>query len=246
MWTDELRGQGPLLLLLDFDGTLVPIAEHPQGIVVPPELPGLLTQVAAAGHVVWIVTGRRRDDVRERVHDAVPVVGLHGLEWPEGGGPTRHAKLDDVRARAEREMASDALLRGAHVEDKGLSVALHYRAVPKERWSEAQARLLAIAEEEIAGVDALNVLPGHAIVEVRPREASKGNAVRRLVEMYSDARPVYVGDDVTDEEAFAALGEAGVGVRVSDHPVETRAGIVVRDTDDVLRGLASLARSGQT
>lgn len=241
MWTDALVDGGRLLLLLDFDGTLVPIAPHPEGIVVPPELPSLLGAVKQRGHAVWIVSGRRAGDVSARVEGAVPVVGLHGLEWPGEEAPARHPKLDALRARAEREIASDATLSGAHVEDKGRSVALHYRGVAETQQRAAGERLTAIAREEIGGDDALNVLPGHCIVEVRPREASKGNAVRRLVELHPDKRPVYVGDDVTDEEAFAALGPTGLGVRVSAIDVDTRAALIVHDVEEVLRGLRALA-----
>lgn len=240
MWTDAIANE-PLLLLLDFDGTLVPIAPHPDQIVVAAELPALLLGVRKRGHAVWIVTGRRARDVSARVHDAVPVVGLHGLEWPGEAPPARHPKLDAISARAEQEIASDPLLEGALVEDKGLSVALHYRAVAEGQQRRAAERLTALAREVVGGDDALNLLPGHCLVEVRPREASKGNAVKRLVAMHPARRPVYVGDDVTDEEAFAALGERGLGVRVSDHEVDTRAAIVIRDVDEVLRGLRALA-----
>lgn len=240
MWTEAFAGE-ELLLLLDFDGTLVPIAPHPDRIVVPPELPSLLQGVKQRGHEVWIITGRRASDVSARVEGAVPVVGLHGLEWPGEEPPARHPKLDGLRARAEREIAADPSLAGAHVEEKGRSVALHYRGVAEEKQRHAAERLSALAHEEIGDDPALNVLPGHCIVEVRPREASKGNAVKRLVDLYPTRRPVYVGDDVTDEEAFAALGERGLGVRVSDHDVDTRASLMVRDVDEVLQGLRALA-----
>ncbi len=244
MWTDALAGAGPLLLLLDFDGTLVPIAERPQDIEVPAELPSLLHRLERAGHGVWIVSGRRADDVRARLGDDVRVVGVHGLDWPGEPAPARQQKLDEVRARAERLIAKDPALAGAIVEDKGLSIALHYRGVPPAARGRAQERLLALTNELLpSGADAaLNVLPGHCIVEVRPREASKGRAVRRLVQAYPTLRPVYIGDDVTDEEAFAALGPDGVGVRVSqDQDVPTRASVIARDTSEVLRGLGRLA-----
>src|SRR5690606_31441315 len=98
MWTDALVGSGPLLLLLDFDGTLVSIVSYSEAIVVPPELPSLLAGAQRRGHEVWIVTGRRAADVSARVERAVPVVGLHGLEWPGEEAPARHPLLDELAA----------------------------------------------------------------------------------------------------------------------------------------------------
>lgn len=240
MWTEALQEKGPLLLMLDFDGTLVPIADHPDAIVVSAEVPRLLEGLTRAGHVVWIVTGRRAAYVQDRIGADVPVVGLHGLDWPGATSPSRHGKLDDVRARAEQAIANDPLLKGALVEDKGLSLALHYRGVDKAQQEAARDVLVALVHDVIGPDTALNVLRGHCVVELRPREASKGNAVRRLVQEHSSLVPFYVGDDVTDEEAFAALGPRGIGVRVAEGDVNTRASIVVRDVDEVLEGLATL------
>lgn len=241
MWTDALAARGPLLLLLDFDGTLVPIAEHPDAIEVPVELPRLLAGLGAAGHAVYIVTGRRGEFVRERLGDGVPIIGLHGLEWPGEPVPARHPALDLLSERASEALVREPALEGALIEDKGLSLALHYRgATARER---AHERLLALAESAIFGRSELNVLDGHCVVEVRPREASKANAVRRLVEKYPDRTPIFMGDDVTDEEAFAALGPLGLGVRVGTQPVVTRAQLSVRDVPEVLRGLERLGRA---
>lgn len=240
MWTDSIVGKGPLLLLLDFDGTLVPIAERPDAIVVPAELPGLLQRLTRAGHEVWIVSGRRAADVRAHVGEDVPVVGVHGLDWPGEPPSPRHPKLDEVRARGERAVAWEPALEGATVEDKATAVALHYRGVAPDKRPEAKERLLTLVKEVLHDEPELNVLLGHCIVEVRPRAASKGNAVRRLVQSHPGHHPVYIGDDVTDEEAFAALGDDGTAVRVAAEKVDTRASVIVRDVDEVLRGLASL------
>lgn len=231
--------EGPLTLLLDFDGTLVPIAPTPDSIRVPDDLPALLDALRARGHEVWIVTGRPASFVQERL-PGTQVIGLHGLQWPGRPEPPRAPALDLAAAHG-------AVLAGRHpgmlVEDKGASLALHTRRVPPDRHAEAvqQARELA---RRIASTDPdLTVLEGHEVIEIRRREATKAAAVRELA-LRTGRRLVYIGDDLTDEEAFAALPEGSIGIRVGPPDVPTRAHSRLPDVAAVHAWLERLARSG--
>jgi trehalose 6-phosphate phosphatase len=240
MWIDDERLVGRrLLLMLDFDGTLVPIAPRPDAIAPPAGTRALLDELRALGHRVWIVSGRRADDVRGWLDGYRDIVGLHGVDWPDAPAPARDAALDPLRAAWARFQDVEGLL----VEEKGASVALHAR-----RATEA-GRALADegrteAERFVREHTGFTLLDGHEVLEVRRAEASKGAVVRRLCEREPDGAPVFVGDDQTDEEALAALPPDGVGVRVSASRVETAADYVVPDAAAVHASLRALAARG--
>lgn len=229
---------GELLLLLDFDGTLVPIAPTPDAIEVPEALPGLLERLRARGHTVWVITGRPREFVERRL-PGTSVVGLHGLQWPDRPDPPRSPVLD--RAAEEGEELARRF-PGLLVEDKHLSLALHTRRVAPDRHAEAVAAARLLAERTAASDPALGVLEGHEVVEIRRRDATKAAAVRTLTSAYG-RRVVYVGDDLTDEEAFAALPEDALPVRVGPPEVPTRARYRLPDVPAVLAWLERLAES---
>jgi trehalose 6-phosphate phosphatase len=199
-------------LFLDFDGTLVGLAARPDAIAVPAGLPPLLARVAASlGGRLAILTGRALTDLDSHLAcTGLAASGSHGLELRPRAGAARRAPpppgLASARAALAAFAAADA---GLLVEDKPASVALHYRLAPAR---EAEALTLARAVAARAG---LAVQPGKMVVELRPSGADKGDALRALMAEppFAGARPVVVGDDLTDENAFraaAALGGFGV------------------------------------
>ena len=195
-------------LFLDFDGTLVELADAPDAISVPGELHPLLERLAAAlsGRLA-IVSGRAIDDIERHLGAlAFAVSGSHGLELRFADGrrgpvPTPPS-LEQARAEIGRYADSAP---GLLVEHKPASVALHFRNAP-EREAEATALLAALAQRT-----GLAVQPGKMVVELRPAGADKGDALRRLMRepAFAGKRPVFVGDDLTDEHAFAAAAELG-------------------------------------
>jgi trehalose 6-phosphate phosphatase len=210
-------------LFLDFDGTLVELASRPDAVVVEAELPPILHALARRlGGALALVTGRRLADVDALLAPArLPAAGQHGAELrprPGEGTRTRTAGGIGIIARSLRErFGHDARLL---IEDKGAAVALHYRQAP-ERAPECVQALRELAQPW----PALEVFTGKRVVEARARGADKGEAVRALAAEPPFARrvPVFVGDDRTDEDAFAAAHAAGGwSVKVGDGPTLAR------------------------
>lgn len=202
-------------LFLDFDGTLVEIAETPGGVDAS-GLPHLLEHLSHRldGHVA-IVSGRAVAEVAQHLAPAhLAIAGSHGLEMARTDGsvvtPERGAGLD-------RALAAAADLRARHpgvlIEDKPFGVGLHYRAAPA-----AEADTLALAEA-LAAEHGLLVQRGKMVAELRLPGHDKGSAVRDMMTepSWSARRPVFMGDDVTDEAGFAAAAAlGGAGVLVGD------------------------------
>jgi trehalose 6-phosphate phosphatase len=202
----------PVALFLDFDGTLVELAEAPGAIAVPSGLAPLLDRLSERldGRLA-IVSGRAVDDLRSHLGGSAAVLsGSHGAELHYADGRcipvSAPPGLAEARESIRRFAAGgDGLL----VEDKPAGVALHYRLAP-ERAKEADAFVETLAERS-----GLALQRGKMVAELRPRGTDKGAALRRLMAEppFAGARPVFVGDDLTDEDAFraaASLGGEGV------------------------------------
>jgi trehalose 6-phosphate phosphatase len=197
-------------LFLDFDGTLVELADSPGAIRVPEGLRPLLERLSAKlGGRLALVSGRAIDDLDSHLgRCGIAVSGSHGLELRFADGTALPLDAPKGLASAHTALtgyaASDPRLL---VEEKPASVALHYRRAP-ERAEEAQAVAAELAERT-----GLALQPGKMVVELRPHGADKGDALRRLMREppFAGARPLFMGDDLTDEHAFAAAAELGGG-----------------------------------
>jgi trehalose 6-phosphate phosphatase len=194
-------------LFLDFDGTLVELAERPDAIEVTPRLRGLLGVLhnRLQGRLM-LVSGRASADVASWLAPlAVPIIGSHGLEGL--GQPVVIPPALSIASDALRLFAAGR--RGVLVEDKPMGVALHYRQAP-----DAEAACHAAAEQA-AKAGGLQLQPGKMVVELRPAGNDKGTALRAVMDepVHRATRPIFIGDDLTDEHAFAAaraLGGAGI------------------------------------
>ena len=207
-------------LFLDFDGTLIELAETPDAIAVAPQLPRLLEQLRRRlGGRLALVSGRSVADLERYVSvSGIPFSGSHGLELRLGDGTRVPLQappaLDEVRDRVRRFAGERG---GLLVEDKPAGIALHFRRAPDA------AKPVADFMEHLAREWDLVVQHGNMVVELRPHGADKGDAVRALMKdpPFAGARPVFVGDDLTDEHAFAAVADmGGAGVLVGP-PRET-------------------------
>jgi trehalose 6-phosphate phosphatase len=203
-------------LLLDIDGTLIDIAPSPGEVRVPHELRETLACLRAkTSGALALVSGRPLSDI-ERLFAALNLsaVGGHGAEMrlvtERAATEHRAAPLEEG---VRRRLVALANTHGVLVEDKGASVAVHYRSAP-ERQQEIHAAVAAITAELPPGT--VEVLAGKAVVEIKRTGFNKGTAIHEILrhEPFAGRRPVFVGDDVTDEAAFAAVLELG-GVALS-------------------------------
>jgi trehalose 6-phosphate phosphatase len=201
-------------LFLDFDGTLVELAETPGAIRVPAALGPALDRLRhRLGGRLAIVSGRSLADLERHLPAAgIAFAGSHGLELQLAGGPrlplSAPIGLDDVRVRVE---AFAAATPGLIVEGKPAGIALHYRLAPGEG-PRADAFMSALAREK--GFD---LQRGAMVAELRPAGATKGDALKAFMTEpgFAGARPWFVGDDLTDEHGFAAAASlAGAGILV--------------------------------
>lgn len=213
-------------LFLDYDGTLVGIAATPEAATADDELRDLLAALDRRWTgALALVSGRRVADL-DRLLEPVrlTVAGAHGLELRLRDGAEfvvgdAAAVLD--RAKAELQ-ALHARNPGTLVEDKRLTVAFHYRGAPAAA-DEAQALAAQLVE---ASGGSLQLLPGKMVVELLPAGCDKGRAVDDLLKTpaFAGRRPVFVGDDVTDEAGFVVSNErGGMSVRVGAGDRETAA-----------------------
>jgi trehalose-phosphatase len=247
----ELAPADRWLLVLDFDGTLSPIVEHPDAAA-PAD--GAVDAVRALTGLteVAIVSGRPVADLRGRLGDLrVTLAGGHGAEVVTADG-TITALVDDpeaVRAtldRAERDLSAlvDAD-EGWQVERKDASLAVHHRRVAPATRDRLLADVIRTLEGFTDDGDGFQLLSGKAVLELRPAGVDKGRAVAWIAE-HADARPpLVIGDDVTDEDAFAeADRREGAGVLVADQPRGTVARWRLQDPEAVVGFLRALAAAG--
>lgn len=199
-----------IALFLDFDGTLVEIAPVPDAVTVDRRVgPALETLRGRLGGALALVSGRPvavLDDFLEP--HRFDAVGLHGAQRRLGGEMAPIATATDEVRRATKELVRFANAHvGVIVEDKRLSVALHWRLAPQLE-DEAGALMQALAAEY---APALRLQRGKAVAELVPAGASKGGAITWLMQQptYAGRKPIFIGDDVTDENGFAAVNAAG-------------------------------------
>ena len=229
-----------LALFLDFDGTLVELAETPDAIRVPPQLSPLLGRLAERLHGrLAIISGRAIADLERHIAcGGIAVSGSHGLELRLCDGShvplAVPGGLDHARERSARFAGA---IPGLLVEDKPFSIAIHYRRAP-ERAEEVHAFMRRLADET-----GLILQAGKMVEELRPTGADKGDALRALMREpeFAGARPLFVGDDLTDEHAFLAAAELGGGGVLVGAPRETTARWRIADVSGVAGWLERLA-----
>ena len=231
----------PWALFLDFDGTLVDIAMTPDAVAVEPRLRTILSACAKAfGGAVAIVSGRPIAAVDALLAPLkLPAAGLHGLElrMPDGTveqGAHRRAGLSEVRAQFLSLAYEDPRLV---VEDKGSSLALHFRRAPERE--RGLRDLVAGAATRHRGH---HVMHGKMVLEVRPAHADKGTAVTRFLETsrFAGRVPVFAGDDITDEDGFGVANRLG-GISIKVGAGETAASYRVPDVAALHDWLATIA-----
>jgi trehalose 6-phosphate phosphatase len=190
-------------IFLDFDGTLSEIVARPEHAEPLPQVRSVLEEVAGRNELVAVVSGRKTDDVRALIGvPGVEVFGQYGIEGHGLGG----AQNEELRLEVEKVTGE---VEGAWVEDKGVSLAVHYRAAPDPAAAEG---LLRRSLQAIADGRSLLVLPGKMVVELAPADTpGKGAVILRETRARRLSGCLFAGDDQADLAAFAALDELRIG-----------------------------------
>jgi alpha,alpha-trehalase len=242
-------------LFLDYDGTLSPIAPRPELATLPPATREVLERLAR--HLpVAVLSGRGREDVADLVGiPSLVYAGSHGFDiagppLAEGGPPLRHEVGEGIPERIEQAAALLGRdlegVGGILVEPKRFSVAVHFRLVDEADLP----RIEAAVDAALAAVPGLKKAHGKKVFELRPEiDWDKGKALLWLLhEMHLDSAdvasllvPIYIGDDVTDEDAFRAIAGQGIGILVAEEARPSAAAYSLHDPAEVQEFLLRLA-----
>lgn len=201
----ELSGAA---LFLDLDGTLAPIVSRPDQVVPDARRTNVLERLRQGldGRLA-VISGRTLADLdRILEHRVVALAGVHGLTRRTGSGEVRSAQAHPGHDRALQALTAFATPRhGVLVEDKGLSIALHYRQAPEI------AAAAIVEAERVATLTDMTLQPGRMVMELRTPGATKGDSVRAFMAEppFAGARPIFLGDDLTDEDGFEAADRLG-------------------------------------
>jgi trehalose-phosphatase len=245
---DDILAQGRRpALFLDYDGTLTPIVADPAQALLGEATRAVLRRLAGLCPVP-IISGRDLADVRDRVDlPGIWYAGSHGFDIAGPGGE-RDAHQQGTAFLPLLDAAEQTLnhaldkIPGVHIERKRFSLAVHYRQVPDS----ALETVRQLVERVHGEHPRLRLAGGKKIHELQPDiDWDKGAALQWLMRRQAldptDHLPIYIGDDVTDEDAFRALASGGVGIRVGDDPACTRAAYGLDDPDAVCAFLERLA-----
>ena len=234
-----------LAIFTDFDGTLVEIAETPDGVDVPDSLPQALERAARELDSAFaVITGREIGDIDRYLSPLVlPVAGAHGTQRRRADGTLETADVATALAAEEIAHAIQPLTLahpGLLLEAKDGSVALHYRQAP-----ELEAACRTAMEEAINGVTDFILVAGKMVFEARPRGISKGTALRAFMseEPFLGRTPIFIGDDTTDEDGFIAAQDlGGIGIKLGEGDTAARMRIAnVASVHALIQGLGDIA-----
>lgn len=242
----DLIGERKPLLVLDYDGTLSPIVSDPEKAILSGDMKEKLDQLSQVIQVA-VISGRDRKDVEEKVGlGHLIYAGSHGLdmagpgelEIPEKVSGEILDSLKEAAGNLERKLGK---VKGCLVESKKFAIAVHFRNVAEEE----VAIVRKAVSEELAKHEKLKKGTGKKILELKPAmDWHKGRAINWLfdaLELKKESGiPLFIGDDITDEDAFASIYGQGIGILVGTHGEKTAASFALENTEEVRQFLEQL------
>lgn len=238
---DLLKSAEGVQLFLDFDGTLSPIVPDFKGARIEPDIKNVLKKITLLKNVfVMIVSGRKLESLKEKINlPGLNYAGNHGLEWTINGIDDRHPldkkvimSLNDVKSIFSNLSQKH---KGLFVEDKSMSISLHYRNLEVID-EEAFKKDFFQSVEKIKKDNIIEFVEGKKVIDARPRiKWDKGRIVGMVTEMNPGKLTIAIGDDTTDEDMFGKIVD-GITIRVgeSDH---SKARYCLNTVEDVQRFL---------
>jgi len=237
--TEAMRKKYKPVFFFDYDGTLTPIAQRPDMAKLASTIRNNLLQLSKKYHVA-LVSGRDKEDLAKQVN--IPDIfyaGNHGLDISGPGISMTFSEIEkylpiieNITIQLERTLST---FPGIILEKKGMSVAVHYRMTPEEKFPE----LKSILKNSIKGrLKYLRVLKGKKVFEFLPNiEWNKGKAIIWIMNTlglsWAKHKVFYLGDDITDEDAFRVLRTRGIGILVSEKSIKSSADFRLSSPEEV-------------
>jgi len=245
-------GEREFAIFLDYDGTLTPIVQRPEDAKLSSEMQSVLQQLAKK-FTVGIISGRDRQAVQDFVQleeliyagsHGFDIQGPNGLEMKHEQGKAALPSLDEAEKNLQSALVD---IEGAQIERKRFAIAVHYRNVSDQ---DSIDQLRKICDNEIEKHDHLKAGYGKKIIELKPDiDWDKGKALLWLLDALDlnpeQVIPIYIGDDLTDEDAFRELVDRGIGILVGAHGEKTAARYQLSDVDEVEKYLKQLISLGE-
>jgi len=239
-----------ILLLLDYDGTLVSFEERPMDVATSGEIKTLLTYfIKNPKFIVVIVSGRTFHEIKQLLDiDGLSYAALHGLQIELAKGKSydwqQNSNIQFILEKIKKtSLYKFKDVKGVYIEDKILTLAFHYRTLAEEKIDYNINKFLEIVKKiDVNGC--YEIIHGAKVVEIRPKGWNKGKAIEYIFTIFNDLKnklPIYIGDDTTDEDAFRTIGNRGITVFVSNKSSQsTTAQYWLKNPDDVLKFLQNL------
>ena len=231
---------------VDFDGTLVELASTPDGVEVAPRVREVLAALwRLTNGAVAVVSGRGIDDLDTLLAPLrLPIAGLHGAERRDAEGVARRLGFNAEMVMQMAGVLAETVRAnpGMLLETKGAGLALHYRNAP-DKEAAARAATERLVEQHSA---AYMLQPGKMVFEIKPNNVDKGRAIQAFLAEapFAGRRPVFVGDDLTDEKGFAVVNQHD-GVSIKIGPGQTIAGARLASVDALLGWLETIVMAAR-